>query len=309
MSSLRIPLLALLLAASLPLVHGAATPEKESKTEKPLDPEAAQKAMKAKIEAYGWTRTGKGKLGTVAEIDIPQGYRFTGKSGSQKMMELFGNIPNNSQTGMISPEDFEWSVLFSYSDVGYVKDTDKNSLDAAKILTQLKEGQEEANEARASKGLQKLYLDGWAIEPRYNETTHNLEWAVKIHDDGGNSSINYLTKLLGRKGVMNATLLVDPAAMKSTLPIYQKLIAGFGFTQGQSYAEYRQGDKVAQYALTGLITAGAGIALAKSGWLAKFALIFAKLGKATYLLVVGAFAALKKLVMKLFGKNDNSSSA
>lgn len=300
--------LALLMAVAMCHLNAAPTDTKSSKpeAESPVSDEEARKAAFERIETFGWTRNGKGPLGSVADIEIPKGFRFTQKSGTKNMMELFGNIPNDSQLGFISPENLEWFVIFSFDDVGYVKDTDKDQLDADKILEQIKSGQDEANDIRAEKGLKKLYLVGWAMKPRYNESTHNLEWAIKVRDESGSESVNYRTKLLGRKGVMNATLLVGPEEMNAFLPDYQKMLTGFSFRQGQTYAEYRQGDKVAQYALTGLITAGAGVALLKSGWLAKLGLIFVKLGKATYLVVVGALAALKRLFVRVFGKKTES---
>ena len=305
-TSLRFLLPALLMVACLPVLQAEPSTNKSSKTEKPLSPEEAQKEAERQINSIQWVRDSKGKLGSVAEIDVPKGFRFTEKAGSKKMMELFGNIPNDSQLGYIAPENFDWSVIFSYDDVGYVKDTDKDKLDADAILKQLKEGQEEANEEREARGLNKLYLVGWAIPPRYNESTHNLEWAIKVRSETGGVSVNYRTKLLGRRGVTNATLLVSSEELQSTLPQYQKLLTGFGFIQGQTYAEYRQGDKVAQYALTGLITAGAGVALMKSGWLAKLGIVLAKGGKIVYVFVIGVIAGIKKLLMRLFGRNEES---
>lgn len=111
------------------------------------------------------------------------------------------------------------------------------------------------------------------MPPRYNDTTHNLEWAIKVRSEEGGTSVNYLTKLLGRKGVMHVTLLVDAEELPATLPAYQKLLSEFTYTAGQSYAEFRQGDKLAQYSLAGLITAGAGVAMVKSGWLGKLGIV------------------------------------
>jgi len=297
--------LTLLLAAGFYLAHAA--PETASKPEKPVSEEEQGRQIEQKIESFGWTRSGKGKLGTMAEIQVPQGYRFTGKSGTKKMLEFTHNIPGDSEIGVIAPENIGWWVLFEYDETGYVKDTDKDKLDADALLKQLQQGQEDANEERVKQGLDKLYLDGWAMPPRYNETTHNLEWAIKVRSDKGGTSINYLTKLLGRRGVMHVTLLVSPQKLEATLPEYQKLLTGFAYTTGQSYAEYRQGDKVAQYALTGLITAGAGVALLKSGWLAKLGILAAKFAKPLIVGVIAAFAVFKKLFMKLFGRESTKT--
>lgn len=306
MQALRFFALTLLLAGTPALVQ--AQPDTKAGndsagTEKPMTREEAKAAFEKEVESYGWTRKGKGRLGSWAEISIPEGYRFTGKSGTKKLMEMSGNISSPSELGIIAPENLDWWVLFDFEDSGYVKDTDKDNLDADAILKQMRDGQEAANEARAERGLDKLFLDGWAMPPRYNDTTHNLEWAIKVRSEHGGTSINYLTKLLGRKGVMHVTLLIEPDQLEATLPTYQKLLTQFAYTSGQSYAEYRQGDRVAQYTLAGLITAGAGVAMVKSGWLAKFGILFAKLGKLAYVAVLAVLAGLQKLFVKLFGKS------
>ena len=105
---------------------------------------------------------------------------------------------------------------------------------------------------------------------------------------------------------MHVTLLVSPEKLQRTLPVYQHLLKGFGYSQGQSYAEYRQGDKVAQYTLAGLITAGAGVALLKSGWLAKFGILFAKFAKPIIIGVVALAASLKNVIARLFGRGGNN---
>ena len=278
----------------------------KAESEKEMSPEERGAAIRKTIESFGWTRTGKGRLGSAANIEIPSGYRFTGGPGTKKMLEFTGNIAGENELGVIAPENLGWWVLFEFENSGYVKDSDKDKLDADAILKDLKKGQEAANEARAEKGLTKLYLDGWAVPPRYNEQTHNLEWAIKLHDDEGQTSVNYLTKLLGREGVMHVTLLVSPEELQATLPTYQKLLAGYSYQPGKTYAEYRQGDKVAQYTLAGLITVGAGAALLKSGWLAKLGIIFAKFGKLAVAGVLVLLAGLKRVFFRLFGKNDNS---
>ena len=85
------------------------------------------------------------------------------------------------------------------------------------------------------------------------------------------------------------------------------MIEQFSYMSGQTYAEYRQGDKVAQYTLAGLITAGAGVALLKSGWLAKLGVIFAKGAKGIVVGVVVLFGFLKKMFMRLFGRQSSET--
>ena len=81
----------------------------------------------------------------------------------------------------------------------------------------------------------------------------------------------------------------------------EKILTGFSYTEGERYAEFREGDKVAKYGLTALIAGTGAFAAAKMGLFGKLGLLFAKLGKAAILLVVGVLAGIKKLLGKVFG--------
>ena len=132
---------------------------------------------------------------------------------------------------------------------------------------------------------------GWEQPPHYNETTHNLEWAIKGESEG-EAVINYNTRLLGRGGVMKVTLVTDPSILSATLPDFKNVLGTFGFKQGQKYAEFRKGDKIAEYGLSALIVGGATAVAVKSGmfkWLWK-------------LIVVG-FIAVSGFIKKLFSRN------
>jgi uncharacterized membrane-anchored protein len=128
---------------------------------------------------------------------------------------------------------------------------------------------------------------GWETPPRYNEETHNLEWAIRLESEG-KPAVNHNTRLLGRGGVMEVTLVCDPSQLNETLPKFKTMLAGFDFVQGQKYSEFRQGDKMAAYGLTGLI-AGGGVAVAAKSGLLKW------LWKGLVAAAVGVAALVKKL--------------
>ncbi len=71
---------------------------------------------------------------------------------------------------------------------------------------------------------------------------------------------------------------------------------------GKTYAEYRQGDRLAEYGLAALVVGGAAMGAAKMGWLGKLGVLFAKLGKAAFLIVAGIAISIKKFFAKLFGR-------
>jgi uncharacterized membrane-anchored protein len=267
--------------------------------------EKRRQEMVAHIEKFGWTREGAGKLGKMAEVAIPHGYRFTSASGTQQMLRMFDNFPSNNELGMLTTEGLGPWIIFEFNEVGYVKDDDKDALDADKLMETLRAGQEAGNERRREMGIGELELLGWALPPRYNPQTHNLEWATRIRSkDGGGESINYNTRLLGRKGVMEVALVCAPDEMDKLMPEYQNIMAGYKYVSGESYAEYRAGDKVAQYGLAALVAGGAAVAAGKMGLFGKLGVLFAKLGKGIFVVIIAVAAVLKSLLARLFGRKS-----
>ena len=61
--------------------------------------------------------------------------------------------------------------------------------------------------------------------------THNLEWAIRA-ESGDRPIINYNTRLLGRKGVMEVILIVKPDALAETLPTFKELLKDYSFKSG-----------------------------------------------------------------------------
>lgn len=243
-------------------------------------------------------------LGTVAKIDLPPGDFFVDGKNYRAMLKAEGEPVSGGELGLVSSTNRDWSVIFTFSDIGYVKDNDKDSLNADKLLDAIKRGTAEANKERARAGHPPIEVVGWEFPPKYDETTHNLEWAIRGSVEG-RPLLNYNTRLLGRKGVMEVVLVVDPDQLNTTLPTFRSLLTGFSFETGQSYAEYRPGDKIAKYGLGALVLGGAAVGAAKLGLLTWLA-VFLKKG---WKLVVVAFAAVASFFKKLFTGRSAKSSA
>ncbi|HKR12456.1 MAG TPA: DUF2167 domain-containing protein [Pyrinomonadaceae bacterium] len=228
-----------------------------------------------------------GDLGTTAQVKVPAGYVFANGGDTRVIMERMQNPTNGRELGFVAPAGEDWFAVFEYDSVGYVKDDEKDALDADALLESIKAGTEAGNQERAKRGWPAMTIIGWEHPPRYDATTHNLEWAVRAESEG-QPVINYNTRLLGRGGVMEVTLVTDPSTLAETLPKFKTMLAGFDFSQGQKYSEFRPGDKMAAYGLTGLIVGGGTAALVKSG-------AFKWIWKAVVAGVVGLAALAKKL--------------
>jgi len=243
------------------------------------------------------TGPAKAQLEGVAQVDVPAGYIFFDGKTTRALLKKEGEPVSGHELGLLMETNEHWSVIFEFNSIGYVKDDDKNKLDPDKILDSIKRGTAEANKERARNGRSALEIVGWEIPPKYDETTHNLEWAIRGTVDD-RAILNYNTRLLGRKGVMEVVLIVPPDKLAGTLPQFRSVLAGYTFQSGQSYAEFRPGDKVAKYGLAALIVGGAAVGAAKLGlfaWLAVF------LKKGWKLVVVG-FAAVAAFFKRLFAR-------
>lgn len=236
------------------------------------------------------------KMENIAEIRVPGGHMFARSYDTRLLMEALGNIPTGEEVGLLAPETFEWFVVFEFSETGYVRDDEKNELDADAMFASIKKSNEEANKVRKKKGFTSLEIVGWETKPHYNELTHDLEWAIKGVDEDGYYFVNHNIRLLGRKGIMKVTLVVDPRQLNMVLPNFRNRISEFSFQSGQKYAEYRQGDKVAEYGLTALVVGGAAAVAAKSGLL-----------KYLWKIIVGVAVAVGAFLKRLFGRRSKSS--
>ena len=247
------------------------------------------------FETVNWQKgPAVGDLGTTAQVKVPEGYLFAGARDTRTIMEAYHNPLTGREMGFVAPAGEEWFAVFEFDDVGYVKDDEKDSLDANALLDSIQAGTEAGNKERMKRGWPIMTVLGWETPPRYNELTHNLEWSIRAQSEGA-PVINHNTRVLGRGGVMEVTLVTDPATLAQTLPKFKTMLEGFQFKQGHRYAEFRAGDKTAAYGLTGLIVGGGTAALVKTGafkWLWK--------------LIVAGAAGVAALAKKLFSRNKTA---
>ncbi|MEK7781933.1 MAG: DUF2167 domain-containing protein [Verrucomicrobiota bacterium] len=241
-------------------------------------------------------------LAGVAEIAVPAGYLFIDGKTTRAMMESAGEPVSGNEAGFLAPTNRGWAVYFQYDNSGYVKDDDKDKLDADKLLQAIKKGNDAGNEYRKERGNPTLDIVGWEQEPKYDDVTHNLTWAIRATSQG-EQIVNYNTRLLGRKGVMEVVLVCDPAELKQYLPTFHEVLAGYKYSTGESYAEYKPGDKLAKYGLGALVLGGAGVGAAKLGLFAWLAVAFKKFGKFVIILVVAVAAVFRKFFAKIFNRN------
>lgn len=252
------------------------------------------------------------ELGHDLALDVPEDHVFLDKPVASKLLEQNGSFYHDNLLGIVVSKDEQapWFVVIRYEDEGYIRDDEK--LDADEILDAIKEGQEAANEERVKRGFKALRIGGWTEAPHYDQAQHHLVWALNASTDDG-TSVNYNTRVLGRRGFVSLNLVADPENLEASKPHVVKLLENTTFKEGARYADFQEGtDKVAEYGLAGIVLGGAGLGAAK---LAKVGLL-AKAGKFLIALLVAgkkfiAIAAIGLIVLlkKLFGGKGSSSDS
>jgi len=211
----------------------------------------------------------------VSSINIPSGCLFVDKNDAGRFLEALHNIPARNECGIILSKNENWFMKFRYIESGHILDDEKGKLNASALLETLRKNNDQANIERKKRGWGQATLTGWEVPPHYDQITNNLEWGVRCLIEG-DTSVNYNIRLLGREGLMTVVCVVAPQSFQQSIINFRSIISNFSFKQGEKYAEYRQGDKLAQYGLTALIVGGATAVAVKSGlgkWLGKIIVV------------------------------------
>jgi uncharacterized membrane-anchored protein len=246
-----------------------------------------QQSTWQKIEALHWVR-GPANVQALqnATIQLPDRYVFLDSADTKTFMHLTENVVGDIPEQIFGPADLHWWAFVEFTDDGYIKDQEKLDNDA--ILNSIKQGTEAGNEERRKNGWPEMHVTGWRNAPHYDTGTKRLEWALDAKDSQGMTSTNFQTRLLGRRGVTNVTLVTDPKHVEGDVAEFKSILAAYRFNPGDTYAEFKQGDKVAAYGLAALIIGGGAAVAAKSGLL-KY------LGKLIWVGVAAAAVAVKRL--------------
>ena len=248
--------------------------------------------FRAKLRALDWVRGPRDiTVSGNSTLSLPEGYVYLDAANTKKFLELNENLSSGKEV-MIAPKSLRWSAYLVFEDAGYVKDDEK--LDADAILKTLKANNQAGNEERRRRGWTDLTLVGWSTPPAYNDTTKRLEWATLLRSQNQDAT-NFFTKILGRRGFTSVILVSSPEDAPGATADLNKVLTGYRFNTGDTYAEWRPGDKVAEYGLAGLIVGGAVAAAAKTGLLKGLFVALAAAWKLVVAAVVALLAGLKSL--------------
>lgn len=262
------------------------------------EPTAEQKAFIEQMRALNWVKgpTTVEVQGN-SKLNIPDKYVYLDPANTKKFLELQHNLSDGREV-MVAPQNMEWTAYLEFSDEGYVKDNEK--IDAPALLKTLQSNTEAGNEERRRRGWTELRLVDWATPPVYNTTTKRLEWAT-ILDSKDGRAVNFSTKILGRRGFTTVIMVTDPQNLKDAEGSLDNILTGYAFNAGETYSDWRSGDKVAEYGLAALIVGGVAAVAAKKGL---FSVLAGFLAASWKFIMIGVVAAAT-WVRNLFARKRN----
>lgn len=294
-------------AAALFLSPVAAVPAAPTATATAEDSEARSRRIAAQLHPV----TGDVRIPQAnAVLHLGEDYYFLPAQEARLVLtEGWGNPPEATTNvlGMVFPtgrtfSDDTWGAVVTWDPSGYVSDSDAASMDHDSLLTTLRGDEEAINAARAQQGYPATNLVGWAQPPSYDASAHSLVWALNLRfADQAENTLNYDVRLLGRRGVLSLNMVTVMSKLDETRAAAQRFASTAEFVPGERYADFREGDQVAEYSLAGLIAAGAGAAVAQKAGL--FAAILA-FGKKFIILIVAGLAALGAGLRRLFRRKE-----
>jgi uncharacterized membrane-anchored protein len=253
------------------------------------------------------------ELGHDLVMALPDGFFYLDPPQAKRLMERNGNLWNDNLLGVVLRPDADWLISIRYTEDGYVKDDEAAKLNADDLLKQLHDGTEEGNEERGKRGFKPLHVMGWSEPPRYQAQPHHLVWGMRLSREGSpGETVNFNTRVLGRKGYVSINLIDDATAIDAGKPAASAILAATTYKPGARYQDFDgKTDRVAEYGLTALVLGGAGLAalkVAKVGLLAKFGAKLIALLIALKKAIVLALAGLAAWLKKLFGRDRKVST-
>ena len=122
------------------------------------------------------SRTFLGELGTTAQVQVPAGYLFAGADDTRTIMVANQNPTTGRELGFVAPAGENGSPCLNST----LWVTSKTRIKTASMRMRCSNRSKPAlkrGTRRAKRGWPAMTIIGWETPPRYDEITHNLEWA------------------------------------------------------------------------------------------------------------------------------------
>lgn len=235
-----------------------------------------------------------------ATLEVPDNFYYLNSTDARTVLEdMWGNPPGEDTLGMLFPSEYRpyddqaWGVDIAYVEEGHVEDDDADSIDYNDLLSEMQDSLAEENKLRREQDYPTIELIGWAEQPHYDASQHQLYWAKQLRfEDTDGDTLNYNIRKLGREGFLQLNFIANMESLPEINQHLEQVLAIPSFTEGNRYADYNpETDHLAAYGIGGLI---AGKVLAKTGFFAVALMFLKKFG----ILIIAGLAGLGKTLFR-----------
>jgi uncharacterized membrane-anchored protein len=225
-------------------------------------------------------------VGTYADIQIPQGFRWVSGLAARSILEGQNNPVPDDLIGVIAPDSGKWWAVVEFAPKGYLKDPKEFSSPVA-----VKYAETALNDQRTRQGLSAITSLDWQSKPAYDGQAHSLSWSLQVQA-GAAKALDQKIVLLGRHGILQITA-VQPYPFTDA-PSLSQLASNVAFKDGERYTDYQSGDKIASIGMEELVTGddAANLAATHGFGGTAAALVYAGLGACV--LVGGLVVVMKR---------------
>ena len=268
------------------------------------------------------------ELGAEAVLDLPADFAFLPAMETRSLLREWGNRPSDRTVGMVVPTREgappPWFMVISHVPEGHVDVTDTRDWDRDAMLVAIRKGLSGNNAVRREEGAAQTEVLGWARPPRFDAASHRLTWALSIRDKppkAGASAApvdpddepdedpdaeliaNDNTILLGRRGYLNASVVLPILDYVRHAGEIATLVAAIRFRSGEGYTDFdADTDRRSQRALSALLVAEPA---ARAGWLDR---LLARRVEVAYVLgavlIGGLIGAVSRLRMRSAARRE-----
>lgn len=186
-------------------------------------------------------------FGEMIDIQLPKGFYLTDAEGARAYIRGMNNPVPKNIIGVLTTESGKWWAILEYTPKGYVKTEAGQKIDSDAVLKSIQAHQAASkdSDAQLSASLE------WAHAPAFDTATHSLDWGIKF-GSATSKVVNDTELVLGRQGVLEITA-VQPYPAAADAPNLSDVAQNITFKAGETYADFKSGDKVAKAGLTDLM--------------------------------------------------------
>jgi uncharacterized membrane-anchored protein len=185
-------------------------------------------------------------VGNYADIQVPQGYRWVDGQAARAVLEGQNNPVPDDLIGVMVPDSGKWWAVVEFAPDGYLKDAKEFSSPVA-----AKYAETALNDQRTKQGLSSITSLDWQSKPVYDDQAHTLTWSLQVQT-ASSKALDERLVMLGRHGILQITA-VQPYPFTDA-PFMKGLASDVSFKDGERYADYQTGDKIARIGMAELIT-------------------------------------------------------